>query len=257
MPPGCIFFMHLFYLDDSGSPQNANEEYLVLGGISVFEAQAHFLTTKLDELALSICPQDPQSVEFHASEIYARRSAPWSGLGRDEAKGVIKAVLKIFADYCYDTAKAFACVVHKRSYPGQDPLQLAFEDMCSRFDQYLSNLRGEGDRQRGLIILDRSAQETTLQNMARNFRVLGTQWGVIRNLADTPFFVDSRASRVVQLADHIAYSVFRRFNSGDAQYFDIISSRFYASEGIVHGLAHKQRNIPDCMCIACQSRRSR
>jgi hypothetical protein len=59
--------------------------------------------------------------------------------------------------------------------------------------------------------------------MARDFRTLGTRWGVIRNFAETPLFVDSRASRVVQLADHIAYAVFRRYNAGDAQYFDVMS----------------------------------
>jgi hypothetical protein len=55
-----------------------------------------------------------------------------------------------------------------------------------------------------LVILDESAHETTLQAMARDFRTLGTEWGVIRNLADTPLFLDSRASRVVQLADHVS-----------------------------------------------------
>ena len=38
---------------------------------------------------------------------------------------------------------------------------------------------------------------------------------MIRHLADTPFFVDSRASRVNQLADHVAYAVFRRYHARD------------------------------------------
>ncbi len=40
--------------------------------------------------------------------------------------------------------------------------------------------------------------------MSVAFRTLGTSWGVIRNLADTPLFVDSRASRVIQLVDRRA-----------------------------------------------------
>lgn len=92
--------------------------------------------------------------------------------------------------------------------------------------------------------------------MARDFRTLGTQWGVIRNLADTPLFVDSRASRVVQLADHVAYAVFRRYNAKDAQYFDIIAQKFDADGGVIHGLVHKQLEDSNCMCIACLSRRS-
>jgi hypothetical protein len=247
--------MHLLYLDDSGSAANPNEEYLVLGGVSVFEAQAHWVTQQLDDLAESIHPSDPHSVEFHASEIFARRNAPWRGMSREEAQGVIKAVLGILRN-SYDSARAFACAIHKPSFPNSDLMEVAFEDLCSRFDRYLNRLRGDGDRQRGLLILDESAHETTLQRMARDFRTLGTQWGVIRNLADTPLFVDSRASRVVQLADHVAYAVFRRYNAKDAQYFDIIAQKFDADGGVIHGLVHKQLEDSNCMCIACLSRRS-
>lgn len=176
--------MHLLYLDDSGSAGNLSEEYLVLGGVSVYEAQVDFITTELDKLAQTLGVANPQDVEFHASEIFSRRIAPWKGLSKAEAQGVIKAVLKVFAE-SYDTARAFACAVHKPSFPGRDPMALAFEDLCSRFDLYLMRLRNSGDRQRGILILDESAHETSLQAMARKFRSLGTTWGVIRNLAET------------------------------------------------------------------------
>ena len=189
--------MHLLYLDDAGSAGNANEDYLVLGGISIYEAQAHWFTQELDKLAETIEPSNPHNVEFHASEIFSRRKQPWKGMTREEAQGVIKAVLGILKN-SYDTARAFACAIHKASFPSHDPVELAFEDLCSRFDMYLNRLRGDGDRQRGILILDESTQETTLQKMAREFRTLGTRWGVIRNLAETPLFVDSRASRLVQ-----------------------------------------------------------
>lgn len=64
--------MHLLYLDDSGSSKNADENHLVLGGVSLFEAQAHWITQEMDKLASTINPSDPNSVEFHASAIYAR-----------------------------------------------------------------------------------------------------------------------------------------------------------------------------------------
>ena len=246
--------MHLLYLDDSGSAGNPNEQYLVLGGVSVFEAQSHWITQQLDTLAENINPNDPHSVEFHASEIFSRRSQPWKGLNQEEARGIIKSVLSVLAN-AYESARAFACVVHKASYPNQDPMEVAFEDLCSRFDRYLQRLRNIGDTQRGLVILDKSAYETTLQQMSVEFRTLGTTWGVIRNLADTPLFVDSRASRVIQLADHVAYAVFRRYHASDTQYLDIISGKFDSEDGVVHGLAHKEPGNLGCMCIACLSRR--
>ncbi len=98
-------------------------------------------------------------------------------------------------------------------------MELAFEDLCSRFDRYLSGMRESGDRQRGLLILDESAYETSLQKLAINFRLLGTRWRVIQNLAEAPLFISSKVSRAVQLADHIAYAVFRRYNAGDTNYY--------------------------------------
>ncbi len=246
--------MHLLYLDDSGSANNKKEDYLVLGGVSIFEAQANWVTRKLDTLAETVYPNDPRSVEFHASEIFSRRKIPWRGMSVEEAQCVIKAVLGVLRR-SYDSARAFACAIHKASYPNQDLMALAFEDLCSRFDRYLGRLHEAGDRQRGLLILDESAHKTTLQQMARNFRTLGTQWGVVRTLADTTLFIDSRAARVAQFADHVAYAVFRRYNARDTRYFDIIASKFDSGNGIIHGLSHKQLNDPHCMCLACMSRR--
>jgi len=246
--------MHLLYLDDSGSVSNPQEDYVVLGGISVFETQAYHLANDLDKLAQSIDPSNPSKIEFHASEIYSRRTPPWNKFSQDEARGIIKSILKILANSSNSTY-AFACSVHKSSY-SEDGLYLAFEDLCQRFDTYLKKINIEGDNQRGLLILDDSSHETILQELAQNFRKTGTQWGKnVRYLADTPFFVNSKASRIIQLADHIAYAVFRRYNTGDTQYFDIIAHKFYQQDGIIHGLAHKHKTNQPCMCLACMSRK--
>lgn len=94
---------------------------------------------------------------------------------REEAQGVIKAVLQVLAR-SHNNVRAFACAVNKDSYPGSDPVELAFEDLCSRFNQYLSRLRKSGDIQQGLLVLDKSTYETTLQRLARDFQTQGTQW---------------------------------------------------------------------------------
>lgn len=100
--------MHLLYLDDAGSTGNPNEEYLVLGGVSVYEAQPQWITQKLDNLAESIQPGNPHAVEFHASEIFSRRIVPWRSMSREEAQGVIKGVLDVLKR-SYDTARLRVC----------------------------------------------------------------------------------------------------------------------------------------------------
>src|SRR6267142_2948968 len=147
--------MHLLYLDDSGSAKNSDEDYLVLGGVSVFEAQANHIIQEMDKLAQSIDPNNPHEVEFHASEIFTRQVHPWNRMSKEEAQGVIIAVLNVLAK-SYDTAKAFACAIHKRSFGVKDPMALAFEDLCTRFDVYLTRMRSSGERQRGLLRLDES-----------------------------------------------------------------------------------------------------
>ena len=57
-----------------------------------------------------------------------------------------------------------------------------------------------------------------------------------RNYAEVPVFVDSKASRLIQLADLIAYALFRHFEHGDSKYYQVSAHRFDAEGGVVHGL---------------------
>lgn len=251
--------MYLLYVDDSGSAANQNEEYLVLGGVSVFERSVYHLTRALDDLAASYNASDPSRVEFHASEIYRGKLPPWDAIRkREERCQVLKNVLEVLADDRYGNY-AFAVAVHKRSYTGRDPVELAFEEICNRFDMQLmreNQSRDKKDRQRGLIIFDQSAHETALQRLARDFRDVGTRWGVTKNIADVPLFVDSRSSRLIQLADHVAYSVFRFYEHDDNSYLRPILPKFHADPGgTIHGLVHRQTINQNCMCPACMSRR--
>lgn len=246
--------MYLLYLDDSGSARNPNEDYLVLAGISVFERQIHYLSRKLDSLAAEINPNDPKSVEFHASEIFAGRNPPWNGMTKYERRAVIKGVLNVLED-AHESTNAFACAVKKNSYPANDPMELAYEDLCSRFDLQLRRLYSKGDNHRGLIILDQSSYETSLQKLAIRFNAEGGTWGRVKNIPEVPLFTDSKSSRLIQLADHVAYSVYRYYERDDNTFMKQILKRFDSEAGTLHGLAHKQTDDPECMCPACMSRR--
>lgn len=163
--------MYLLYLDDAGSPGNPAEEYFVLGGVCVYEAQVDWFSRELDKLATPY-NKNPEDVEFHASTIFSRREATWKALTVDEARGLLKSVLRVAAS-SYETTRLFACAIHKGSYPTADPVELAFEDLCQRFDYFLSRRRQQGDQQRGMIILDKTTRETSLQQLSREFRKVG------------------------------------------------------------------------------------
>lgn len=244
--------MYLLYLDDSGSGGNVQETHLVLGGVLIFERQIHWITQKLEELAKSISPSNPELIEFHASEIFNGRTNPWKGMSKEERRDVIIKVLKILVD-SHDTTSAFACAVHKPSFSQTNPMEAAFEELCNRFDRHLGNMHQSGNTQRGLIILDESSHETHLQALAHDFQSLGTRWGVLRNIPEVRLFVDSKASRLVQLADHIAYAVFRRYEHGDTRFLDIILGKFVKQDSILHSLKHKTTDF-NCTCPSCINR---
>lgn len=250
--------MHLLYLDDSGSTKNANEDYFVLGGISVPEQSVRWLSHKIESLAETIVPQNPSSVEFHAAEIFRGTTFPWNGYSSKEQRiNQIKKILQIFED-ANSQIVIFSCAIHKQSYPNEDPAIKAYEEITSRFDLYLRRISNEQNTQRGIIILDKCSYETSLVNLASQIRREGNKWGsYTRNICEIPLFVDSKVSRIVQLADHVAYAVFRRYNAGDLNYFNVIESRFDQRDGDICGLIHKQTCNKFCTCPACITKRDR
>jgi len=246
--------MYLLYLDDSGSPGNTNENYFVLGGICIPETSVRWLSNVLDKLAESIDNNQPEKIEFHAAEIFRGKDHPWKNFpDKKERKEIIQNVLCSMKN-AYPETVIYACAIHKDSYPQENPVLMAYEDLASRFNMYLQNLNDP--HQKGLIILDRSSYETGLQILAHNIRKGGTRWGLqLRNIIEVPLFIDSHASRLTQLADHIAYAVFRRYEANDLTYFNCIEDRFYKKDNIIHGLSHKQKITPSCSCPACITRR--
>lgn len=249
--------MYLLYLDDSGSVKNLTEDYFVLGGICLPEKSIRWLSYEIEKLAQQYDAQDPTSVEFHAAEIFGGRTHPWDQYrNKKDRITIIQSVLHTL-DAAFPSIVAFACAVHKASFPNNDPVLMAFEDITSRFDMYIHRMDTDlKDDQRGMIVIDKSSYETSLQNLTMSFRHEGNRWGsYLKKICEVPMFVDSKVCRLMQLADHIAYAVFRYYNAEDMSYFNCIANRFDQKDGIIHGLSHLQRSNPMCMCPACLTRR--
>jgi len=245
--------VYLLYLDESGAPENADDQYFVMGGICVFERQTHWLSESVDAIGLRHLPE-AGDVEFHATAITAHRTQPWHGMTSAARYKLLDDVYGVIAN-AHESAALFAVALHKPSFPGEDPVSLCFEDLCSRFDLLLKRLHAHGDTQRGLMILDESKFESRLQSLLGQYRRGGTRFRPVVNFADVPLFADSKATRLLQLADFVAHAVYRRYERGDTKYFDRIVSRFDAEGGQMHGLVHRCRDLPNCMCPACLSRR--
>ena len=137
------------------------------------------------------------------------------------------------------STSVFGVAIRKAAISPADPVDYAFEELTIRFDEFLKRLYKSGNKQRGLFIFDKSAREIAIQRLAMNFKQVGHNSGKTRNMAEVPVFVDSRASRLVQLADLVAYAIFRNYERQDSQFFDVFKHRFDEVGGVVHGLYHK------------------
>lgn len=226
--------MYLLYADESGTTHDPSQQYFVLAGFCVFERQGYWIATELDKIAARFDPADPTNVELHGSPMFGGRGK-WRLYPKDDRHKGIEDALKVFRDI-HPSTRLFASVIKKSVVSPKDPVEVAFEQLASRFDRYLIRLHKNQHTHRGVIIFDKSTYETTIQSLATDFRTVGYTWGVIRNFAEVPLFLDSKASRLIQLADLIAYAIFRNFEKGDNRFYSIIEPKFDSEGGITHGL---------------------
>jgi hypothetical protein len=240
--------MHLLYLDDSGSVGDASDRHVVLGGFSIFERGGHWLGGALDKMAYGLWPTSPDSLEFHGTDIHSGNKH-WRAIPRDTREKAYRNALGHLARA--RDVRLFAVAIHKAAVSPRDPMEVAFEQIVSRFDQMLGRFYKAGNTQRGLIIADKSTYETSLQRLSVEFRREGHSFGHLHNVAEVPLFVDSKATRLIQFADLVAHS-FRRFiELGDSSRFDLIRNSFDSSGGVVHGLLHQIPADQTCTCYAC------
>ena len=81
-----------------------------------------------------------------------------------------------------------------------------------------------------------SVHEVAIQNKTTVYRNIGHDWGRLKHFAEVPAFIDSKSSRLIQLADLVAYAIFRKYSRDDDRFFSIIKSRFDSDQGQQHGL---------------------
>lgn len=234
--------MHLLYLDESGSVDDPNLDYFVLAGVSVFERKTHWIEQPLNIIAERFSPESPHDIELHGSPMRSGREG-WKthNLG-DRLQAIKDALQQGVADHHPKGVRLFAAVISKDASVGIDPVEHAFEQITSRFDLFLARQYAKyGDPQRGLILLDKSSTERRIQTMARHFKYSGHSWGRTKNYAEVPVFLDSKASRLIQLADLVAYAIFRHYQAGDDSFYSIIEHCFDSEGGVIHGLSEEFR----------------
>lgn len=131
----------------------------------------------------------------------------------------------------------------------------AFEQVVSRFEEYLQAISaGAGQNSLGMLIYDNDdtvARKHT--DMMKKFHRTGTLWTTVSNIIETPLFVNSELTGMIQLADVCSYAIRRYLENGEEELFDLVFKRAYRRGEKVDGVRHF--TSPACACKICVAHR--
>ena len=132
----------------------------------------------------------------------------------------------------------------------------AFEQIVSRFETFLRAIGPSASQRRfGLLIHDNS--ETVAKKhtqLMKKFHRSGTLWVNVQNISETPLFVKSQLTSMVQMADLCGYALRRYLENQEEELFDLIFARADRKGNTVVGVRHFTN--PACACKICAAHRS-
>lgn len=248
--------MYVLYLDESGGENDPTDRFFVLGGLAVFERTTYFLSQSLESLQTKYFP-NVQPVVFHSTDIRGGKGF-WRKQPKELRESFLHDMVTVLATSNSPGVVLFAAGIEKNSVLyGEEAVKRATEEVCRRFDIFLMRRANEyNDPQRGLIVFAEGKYHLRGRIWVRGFRRFGTQWGVVKNLADIPYFADMPENRLLQAADLVAHAVFLAFERQDFSLVKPLLSRFDSKDGVIHGLVHVSDTKAGCSRAACASRKS-
>ncbi len=200
--------------------------------------------------------QSPQTVkQYHKTKKTYKQTAAYNHLTFDERKSFVAEVAKLIGGWTF--CRLFAECIDKVHFdPTRSRLSVdeqAFEQIVSRFEQYLQIYsKTSGIKQYGLLIHDNNQTVCKRHtNLMKQFHKTGTLWTSVKNIIETPLFVDSELTGMIQLADVCAYSLRRYLENSEDFLFKHVFKCADSKKGKVVGVRHFSDHT--CTCQICQS----
>lgn len=245
--------MFLLYLDESGSPDD-NTQPFVVGGLAIHASEVDDMRREVEAIVAKHLDAHLHGLELHATEVLGGRGG-WRGVPR-HVRDAVAADLVALVGQRQPRRRLFAVAREPGAVSHADPLERVFEELLLRFSTFL---RKAGGGELGLVIADEAKYEKTLQPLAQAWRETGTRFGRLTNIAEVPLFVDSKATRLIQLADLVAHAVFRHYRpaADDSLLKQLLPAFDTGADGKLHGLTHLTQKTKECACYACSTRNKR
>lgn len=178
-------------------------------------------------------------------------------LTSQERQDFIQEVARTLSSWSF--ARLFAECIDKIHF---DPVRArktideqSFEQVISRFEHYLQVICKPNEEQDcGLLIHDNNvtvAKKHT--DLMKKYHKDGTLWTSLKGIIETPLFVNSELTSMVQLADLSAYALRRYLENKEETLFDLVFKRADRKDGYVVGIRHF--TAQSCSCKICSAHR--
>lgn len=219
--------MYLFYVDESGdSSQWQNQNNFILAGVAVHEGQVRILSESLNQVQRQFFPDIRVPLEFHAQHIRSGKGR-FRDMPHEQRVALLDAAYDVIANARFPDLIAFVSAIHVSAVQSSpQALQTCLEDICGCFNIFLVRQFNAGYKDKALMIIDRSGREGRVRELMSHFEHHGTRHGYLGNIVDVPYFAESNRTRMLQLADLLAYAAGRYFNSDDNTYINKVFPRF-------------------------------
>lgn len=198
-------------------------------------------------------PRFSEPVEIHLADIRAGHEF-WRVLPKEDKNRLTDDVTDAILSANQPGLQIFGAIVDKAPFPQYvDALRAATEQVCDRFNMYLVHrYQSEEDAQRGLVIFDETKYHHLSRSWVQSFRQTGTRWGTqLRQICDIPYFGPSDATRLLQLADVTASSLFQHHVRGNSDLWLRIRPRSQNVIGSWTGIVHVHDPLAEwCPCDA-------
>jgi hypothetical protein len=207
---------------------------------------------------LLLLQRTQRSKTYHQAKKTFAHTRSYIHLTLDQRRSLVREVADAVSGWGY--ARLFAECIDKLHFDparaGRTVDEQAFEQVVSRFEQYLANTdETRGQRNFGLLVHDNNesvARKHT--NLMRYFHQSGTLWTTVQRLIETPLFVNSSLTSMVQIADLCSYALRRYLENSETELFRRIFPRADRVGTTVVGIRHF--TDLSCSCEICQGHRS-
>ena len=237
--------MYLLYTDESGSIDDPNGDFFVLAGCALFERQTHWVDSKLESIADRFNRKfETGKCELHGSTMYGGSDGWKQAATVPERVQAVCDALNLL-DHEHGKIFVFVSVIEKSLFTHKsDIIPTAFQKIAFAFDNYLRSIyyKNNSQNQRGIVIFDNSTSEKMIQDLSYTYKHIGKDNDKLKNFAEVPMFIDSKASRIIQLADLVAYWIYRYYQHNDNRGFELIKPYIYKNNGLTECISESTKN---------------